>query len=225
MAVEPRTLTEERIQAAVAFLFLSGMRVSAFVTLPLRAIHWDQRPVQLNQHPALGVQTKRGKAANTYLLPHPELEDLRAIAGRWYRKVKTATEGRGLYYAVLTPDQTVDPVQVVGDHRSNNVRRHLRNLCHRTRIEYLSPHRLRHGHTVWAMDRATTRADMKAISQNLTHESLETTDRIYSRLVDDDVASHITNLGRGSMSQEDRLQELMEEFFQRKIGISYDIDS
>ena len=196
VAVPPRSLTEERIQAAVAFLFLSGMRVGAFVTLPLRAIHWDQKPVQLNQYPALGVRTKGQKAADTYLLPHPELEDLRVIAGRWYRKVKTATRGCGFYYTTLTPDQEFDPVQVVGEHRSGNVRRHLRKLCQRAGMEYLSPHRLRHGHTVWAMDKAVTRADMKAISQNLMHASLETTDRIYARMVDDDVAKQLNNLGK-----------------------------
>ena len=225
VAVAPRTLTEERIRAAVAFLFLSGMRVGAFVTLPLRAIHWDQRPVQLNQYPALGVRTKGSKAADTYLLPHPELEDLRQIAHRWYKKAVAGTGGNGLYYASLTPDREFDPVQVAGDHRDGNIRLHLRRLCQRARMEYLSPHHLRHGHTVWAMDKAITRADMKAISQNLMHESLETTDRIYSHLVDDDVASHIANLGQNSQSKEELLDELIEEFFQRKIGVAQDKDS
>jgi integrase len=221
VAVEPRALIEERIQAAVAFLFLSGMRVGAFATLPLRAIHWDQDPVQLNQYPALGVQTKGGKAANTYLLPQPELEDLRQIAYRWYQKVVVGTGGNGLYYAIFTPNQTFDPVQVAGDHRSNNVRRHLRTLCKRAGVEYLSPHHLRHGHTVWAMDKATTRLDMKAISQNLMHASLETTDRIYARMVDDEVATQLSNLGQGG-KKEKELLSLLKELFQCEIGVTQD---
>ena len=224
VAVEPRTLTEERIQAAVAFLFLSGMRVSAFATLPLRAIHWDQDPVQLNQYPALGVRTKGGKAADTYLLPHPELGDLREIAHRWYKKAVAGTEGNGLYYASLTPEQEFDSVQVAGDHRDGNVRLHLRRLCQRAGVKYLSPHRLRHGHTVWAIKKAKTMAEMKAISQNLMHASFKTTDRIYSRLVDDEVAEQLSNLGQGGRKEEELLN-LMEEFFQCKIGVAQDKDS
>lgn len=225
VAVKPRTLAEERIRAAVAFLFLSGMRVSAFSTLPLAAIHWDQTPVQINQHPALGVKTKGEKADNTYLLSHPELENFQQIAYRWHQKVEAATGHRGLYYAILTPRREFDPVQVAGDHRADSVRKYLRSLCHRAGVEYLSAHLLRHGHTVWAMDKAKTMAEMKAISQNLMHASLKTTDEIYSRLRDDDVASHIANLGQGSQSNEELLNELIEEFFQQKIEISQDKDS
>ena len=225
VAVAPRSLAEERIQAAVAFLFLSGMRVGAFATLPLWAIHWDQTPVKINQHPKLGVRTKGQKAGNTYLLEHPELEGLRKIAYRWHQKVAAATDGRGLYYAILTPRRTFDPVQVTGDHRAGSVRKYLRALCQRAGMEYLSPHRLRHCHTVYAWEKAKTMADLKAISQNLMHTSLKTTDEIYSRLVDDDVASSIANLGQGSQSKEELLNELIEEFFQQKIGISQDKDS
>ncbi len=223
VAVEPHTLVQERMRAAVAFLFLSGMRVSAFATLPLAAIHWDQTPVKINQHPALGVKTKGEEAGNTYLLDIPELEDLRQIAYRWHKKVAAATDGHGLYYAVLTPDQAFDPVQVVGDHRAGNVRRYLRALCQRAGVKYLSPHRLRHCHTVYAWEKAKTMAELKAISQNLMHKSFKTTDEIYSRLVDDDVASHIANLGQGGTSKEELLREfsrLAEQLFQQKIVIT-----
>ena len=231
VAVEPRSLAEERIRAAVAFLFLSGMRVSAFATLPLAAIHWDQTPVQINQHPALGVQTKGEEASNTYLLDIPELEDLRQIAYRWHQKVEKATNHRALYYAILTSRQEFDPVQIAGDRRAGNIRQHLRALCQRAGVEYLSPHRLRHGHTVYAWKQAKTMAELKAISQNLMHKSFKTTDEIYSRLVDDDVASNIANLGRGSTSKEEllneellneKLTELAELLFQRKIEVTQD---
>ena len=64
------------------------------------------------------------------------------------------------------------------------------------------------------------------------HKSFKTTDEIYSRLVDDDVASNIANLGRGSTSKEELLNEellnekllneLAELLFQRKIEVTQD---
>ncbi len=108
----PRTLTEERTIAAAAFLFLSGMRVSAFASLPLCAIEWEHKPAPLvRQWPKLGVRTKNSKAASTVLLIHEELADLRAVARAWYDKVLAAVGSEGLYYALLTPERTFDPVQ------------------------------------------------------------------------------------------------------------------
>jgi hypothetical protein len=48
-------------------LFLSGARASAFTTLPLSAVDLPART--LRQWPELGVATKNGKRATTYLLP------------------------------------------------------------------------------------------------------------------------------------------------------------
>jgi hypothetical protein len=68
-------------------------------------------------------------------------------------------------------------------------------------------------------------SDLKAISQNLMHKSLKTTDEIYSRLGDDDIASHIANLGRRSTFNEKLMREFAEFLFQRKIEGTQDKDT
>lgn len=65
------TLRDRRIRAAAVFWFLSGIRIGAFVTLPLSAVDIGSRSVK--QWPELGVQTKFNKRAVTYLLDIPEL--------------------------------------------------------------------------------------------------------------------------------------------------------
>jgi hypothetical protein len=48
-------------------LFLSGARASAAATLPIKAVHLNDDHPCIEQKPELGVRTKNGKAATTYL--------------------------------------------------------------------------------------------------------------------------------------------------------------
>ena len=66
-------LWEKRIQAAVCFMFLSGIRVGAFVTL--RPLTIEMESLTVKQLPSLGVRTKNSKAAITYLLNIEETLD------------------------------------------------------------------------------------------------------------------------------------------------------
>jgi integrase len=218
LALEPENLTDERDIAAVAFLFLSGMRVGAFVSLPLRAVDWNRDPARVRQWPDLGVRTKNSKAANTFLLAHPELEDLREVARTWYYKAYAAVGERGMVYTLLTSSRDFDPVQVPGDNRANGFRRRLRALCQRAEVPDLSPHKLRHGHVVWGLKKCRTMAEYKAVSQNIMHESLTTTDAIYSGMVDEEVAGHIAGLGMHREEVVIDVDALAEALFRRKIG-------
>lgn len=212
-SLDPRALTEERIIAAVAFMFLSGMRVSAFATLPLRAIHWEHEPVWVQQYPSLGVRTKYGKAADTFLLGHPDLGDLREIARRWAEKVRAAVGERAYYYAPLENSVRFDAYQVIGTHRGGSIRRYLKRICVRAGVDYLSPHKLRHGHAVWALKQCRTMDEFKAVSQNLMHESMGVTDSVYGELVRDDVASRIQNLGQMPLDKEAMLEMVARALF------------
>ena len=69
--VSTDNLALQRDQAAAALLFLSGMRASAFTTLPILAV--DLENLTLRQWPELGVHTKNGKKATTFLLNIPEI--------------------------------------------------------------------------------------------------------------------------------------------------------
>ncbi len=52
-------------------MYLSGMRAGAFGSLSIACVDLPNRTIK--QWPSLGVQTKNGKSATTYLLDMPEL--------------------------------------------------------------------------------------------------------------------------------------------------------
>jgi len=61
-------------------------------------------------------------------------------------------------------------------------------------VKYKSVHKLRHGHIVYAMKLAQNMEQFKAISQNVMHENVSTTDKVYAALTGDDVKDVITQM-------------------------------
>lgn len=186
-------LGEERNQAAVAMLFLSAMRIGAFMTLPIECVHLEQMMIQ--QLPEKGVKTKNSKAAQTYLLNLPQLV---TVVRAWDEKVRASLPGSFYWYARLGQDGLfsleVSQAQRRELSQGSRFRTELVEMCQRAGIPYRSPHKLRHGHAVYGMKRAKTMAQLKAVSQNLMHNNMGITDGIYGRLVDDDVRNIITGL-------------------------------
>ncbi len=191
--VPTHSLIEQRDRAAVAMLFLSGMRNGAFCTLSISAVHlgYKGKPGMVKQWPKLGIRTKGNKAANTWLLNIP---DFLEVVREWDEIVRARLKPNALWYPNFKPQlDEFEEIQEAGAHRSFNDR--LNILCERAGMEYRSTHKLRHGHVVWALEGAITMADLKAISQNIMHSSLKITDEIYAKLCGDDVGERISSFG------------------------------
>jgi integrase len=162
------------------------------------------------QIPQLGVRTKNSKAAVTYLLNIPEIFD---VVYAWDQRVRSAFSPSALWYATLNNDgmqltettrAIVGRVSVIGDD--------LRLICQKAGMQYLSPHKLRHGHIVYARNLAHDMAQLKAISQNVMHSSVLITDQVYAALTDNQVQNVIANLGqpRSAGSREELVVQLIE---------------
>ncbi len=193
LALKPQTVKEQRDQAATAFLFLSGMRSGAFVTLPISCVDLEgQRVQQLPEH---GVHTKNYKAAVTSLLSLP---DLLEVALAWDGYIKSVLPLDAPWYPPLNSDgmQFIGWNEEFREHRRDRFAHGLRHLCRKAGIDYSHPHSLRHGHAVFALKNVKTMAEFKAVSQNLMHNSMSTTDSIYGNMVHDDVHVVITSLGK-----------------------------
>lgn len=181
-----------RDQAAAAFLFLSGCRVGAFVTLPISCVDIAARTV--TQDPARGVRTKAKKSATTHLLDIPDLIEF--VQG-WDTYIR-ALAPLGTWYAVVSPVTRAIIADPPGQHRAQILRRGLAKLFKSANLPPMSPHKFRHGHATHALGQARDVGDLKAISQNLAHSSLTITDQIYAILDDTDVRRRIGRMGQGS---------------------------
>lgn len=206
-AVSVETLRLERARVAACFLFLSGMRTDAAATLPVSCVDIARR--EIHQLPELGVRTKNRKAAITYLLNIPEL--LKVVQD--WDKIVQILPRNCLWYSPLTSDgMHLLPSAVPHTGRGDLLGRDLRLICARAGVTYLSPHKLRHGHVVYALKQARDMADLKAISQNVMHASVTITDQIYGQLINNDVGQIIGGLGTGNplAGSEDKLDQLIE---------------
>lgn len=181
-----------RDKAALAFIYASAMRREAFVTMSLRSV--DLKNSKIYQLPEWGVKTKNSKAAITYLLPIPRL---RQAIDEWDAYVRArAVSDRVAWYTVLNRDgMDIREDDIVTDRpptgRGSALYQGLKELCELTDVEWKSPHKVRHGHGVYGIMHAQTMAEYKALSQNMMHETVATTDKTYSVLANDEVGDII----------------------------------
>jgi len=193
MSVAPSSIRMKRDQAAIAFLFLSGMRIGAFSSMPIAAVDLDSLSVK--QWPALGVRTKLKKKATTFLL---DIKDLLKIVRAYDHLVRGQLPDDAFWYAPFdVPTDMLLPA-TAGVVRGTRFKEGMRQLCDLAGVDYRSPHHLRHGFAVYGLKNARDIADMEAVSKNLMHSSLTITLKIYAVLQEGDVKARIVNLGRNN---------------------------
>lgn len=141
------TLRDRRIRAAAVFWFLSGIRIGAFVSMPVSAV--DLENLAVYQFPKLGVKTKNKKHATTYLLNIPELVE---VVREWDCEVRKVSSD-GLWFAHLaTETETIlSGSQQAGEHRHTRARIDLKSWLNKVGLPYHSPHKFRHGHADFIM--------------------------------------------------------------------------
>lgn len=184
---------ERRIRAAACFLYLSGQRISAFTSMPIKAVDIENRTVF--QHPDLGVKTKNRKHATTFLFPIPEL--LKVVSA-WDKEIRSVIPENGFWFAPLKTDTgEIDASCLeIGEYRHTLARKNLRDWLEKNNLPYRSPHKFRHGHIHYGLEHAKDLEQYKAVSMNVMHANMTITDEIYSRLKDDTIKQNIDTLGK-----------------------------
>ena len=204
-----RSVWSRRARAGLVFLFLSGMRIGAFATLPIQAVDIPNRFVY--QYPSLGVKTKNRKAAKTFLLDIPELLK---VVQEWDDEVRTILPDNGFWFAPLSNVTGLIDVGIVevGKHRLHLARRNFKTWLEQEGLPYHSPHKFRHGHIHYGLENSKNIADFKAVSMNAMHANMEITDQFYSVLRDDEVKNRISALGKsGQANDKQNLIKLLED--------------
>lgn len=194
-----RSIHERRARAGMVFLYLSGMRIGAFVSLPIQAVDIPNRCVL--QFPSMGVRTKNSKAAKTFLLDIPELLQ---VVQEWDNEVRAVLPDTGFWFAPLSPQTGQIDLRAleVGEHRHSKARKDFRMWLAQEKLTYHSPHKFRHGHIHYGLERAENIADFKAVSMNAMHSNMEITDTFYSVLQDEEVKNRIGKLNKGGKSRD-----------------------
>lgn len=195
-AMKTKSLRDKRDQAALCFIYLSGMRIGAFVTLPVECVDIARRRIE--QLPEKGVHTKNSKAAITFLLNIP---DLLEVAKNWDAFVRS--KNLTMWYPPINRRdyQSFTSERFTGASRDEYKSRcyvfekGLRRLCDKAGIDYKSAHKIRHGFGVYGVKNAKDMAQMKAISQNMMHANMGITDGLYGKLGEDDLAEILSNFG------------------------------
>jgi len=226
-----KLLWEMRIRAAAVFMFLSGIRVGALVSLPLAAVDLDSRSVK--QWPSKGVRTKFRKHATTYLLDIPELN---GVINEWDQLVRSKVPENGYWFAPFNTLKGGFDIEVarIGQYRHVRVHKDMKRWLENVGLPYRSPHQFRHGHAVYALTQAQDIADLKAVSLNLMHSNLSITDGVYGVISQQDISRRIQGLGRSLSDQQfhdakdlqdqlDRLEQLMLLSLERSGSLQPDI--
>lgn len=158
----------------------------------------------------------RVQVSTTYLLEIPELLE---VVFAWDYKIRKIFKPEDPWLAPFSPlTLDFDPdYQSIGKHRSDRARKDLKEWLNKAKLPYHSPHKFRHGHAVYSLKRAKTITDLKAVSQNLNHARIKTTNQIYSILSDNDVKERVTGFSNSNPKdlrniEEDKIQRIWKIF-------------
>lgn len=198
--VKEDDLALRRDKAAAATLYLTGMRAEAFTTAPIQA--FDFTGMRVQQWTDLGVVTKNGTEATTFMLPIQSLLD---AALKWDTFIRAELPPTARWFAVIDNqwgEQSLSQNEP-GKNRKQSLNKRLRMLYELAGLPYKSAHKFRHGHAVWGLQHARTMADYKAVSMNLMHGNVKVTDEIYAPLLSAEVQQRIACLDSNPISQPD----------------------
>ncbi len=173
-----RTAIEKRNRAMIALLALTAIRVGSLISLKLK--HFDQPRMLVKQAPS-EVSTKFSKHIDTFLCPFSD--EFEGIFIDWVGYIREVQlfSGDDPLFPKTSMGQDADncfaPLGLSREHwvGTEPVRAILRSAFDNAGIPRHTPHKFRNMLVNEGYDRGLGVAEMKALSQNLGHESAMTT--------------------------------------------------
>ena len=186
-AMPYKTVIDRRNRALVALTILTGARVNALVTLRLKHVLLDQDHALIDQRPD-EVATKFSKTIFSYLLPIGD--DIQAVFRDWIRELRQdlgysdndpvfPQTRRGHDENMAFQAQGLEPICWS---TTAPVREIFRQAFENAGLPYYHPHSFRHTLAQMMSQYCKTFEDMKAWSQNLGHEHINTTAVSYHKI-------------------------------------------
>jgi len=213
-SIKPDSEMNRRNRALLSFAILSGMRVSAIISLPLKA--FNPETLEVFQDPRLGVNTKFSKTINSLLMPF-ELDLLQEVLD-WVNFLKQEKNFKGndpIFPAMKLGHQgnvkTFKAVEVKPEflRSASHIYKIFEESFINANLEPYSPHKFRHTAIDLALEKCQNGKQLKAISQIFGHENIQTTISVYAQLPEKEVKSIIHEMFNKSAEEEQN--KFMEE--------------
>ena len=181
-SLKGKTEIEMRDRALFSLAFLTGARISAIRTLPIKS--FDKKDLILYQDPALGVQTKFSKKIVSVLIPFGYKETLDYFI-EWFDYLEKQKK--------FKPNDPIFPATKIENGKENisyyntgevenkflkgsgSLRKIFEKRFKNVKIKYYHPHTFRHFWVKEISKLPLTEEEKKSISQNLGHENVGTT--------------------------------------------------
>jgi len=131
----------------------------------------------------------------------------------WDSLVRSELHDNALWFACLSPktrsfDKTIIKA---GANRRSRAYKDLKDWLDRVGLPFHSPHKFRHGFAVYALKLAKDIGELKAISQNLMHANISTTDGIYGILSNDDKKKLLSKFDLNNSNSSDDINKKLDE--------------
>lgn len=199
------SFVQRRDRAILAFLTLSGVRISALLSLQIQHIDLENRSIFQD---ARMVQTKNNKTMRTKWFPVGD--DIEEIVKEWIAEL-IANGGHST--DPLFP-RAMDPIRRLYEKNytaplmdQGTVRQIIKRACKAIGILSFNPHAIRSTLALYGQELCRNPKQFKAWSQNLGHENVATTDNYYAKLDVNEQFTVLDNLRTTSASTE--MQNLM----------------
>ena len=220
-SIKIKTEIEKRDRALISLTFLTGARISALATLPIKS--FNREKLIIDQDPRLGVKTKNSKRILTTLIPFSYKEPLNYFL-EWFDFLineKKFKQTDPLFPATKTESGNNNRLGYYSTEEvSSNFwkstsapRKIFENRFKQAGLNYCHPHTFRHLIVREISKLPLSEEQRKAISQNLGHEDVETTfgSYGYGNISEDKQTDIIKNIDFSGKQTEIRYQLTQEQ--------------
>ena len=205
-SVDKNTDIGFRNKALISFLYCTGMRDSAVMTLPLGCVDVDQ--MMVTQDPRLGVDVKFSKIiySKIFQFENTLIENILGWIMRLnilgfssnnplFPKSKEAMSDKGYSFENAT--------EVSQEYWKSTVslREVVKEAAIRAKVKYYPPHSYRHAAIVRALKASKNAMEIKAVSQNFGHEEVATTMSYYGNLPPNELMEVVGKINFDNFSQ------------------------
>lgn len=215
--IEVKNEIDRRDKALISLMFLTGIRISAIASLPMRS--FDRENMTIDQDPKLGVMTKNSKRITTTLIPFSYQEPLGYFLDWFdYLKSENGFKPNDPIFPATKKENGKDEnnlgyyntgkVEPVFWKSQSSIRKIFEKRFKQAGVRYYHPHTFRHFLVKEISKIPLTEEQKKAISQNLGHENVGTTfgSYGYNRIEDDRQIEIIRNINFDGKQREVKYQ-------------------